>query len=81
MELTKNIPAHKHKIKFEWCKKDFMVMNQRFRDIRSKSKNPMNSCFWCHRKFQNGEMMALAHPSGKKNKVLCQSCADKLVSN
>lgn len=79
MQLSKIVPARRNTVKFEWCKKDFMVMNQKFRDVRAQLKKPMDSCFWCRHKFIDGEMMALAAPKGKLNKVLCQTCANELL--
>jgi uncharacterized CHY-type Zn-finger protein len=55
-------------------------MTPNFRRIRSGHKNPMDTCYWCKHAFEDGEMMALAHFVGKANKVLCQSCANELLS-
>jgi len=40
----------------------------------------MDKCFWCKQEFLDGEMMALA-ATEKGNKVLCQTCADKIESS
>ena len=56
-------------------------MCQRFRDVRSKSKDPGDKCFWCKHKFEDGEMMALACFGTKGNHTLCQDCADKLLKD
>jgi len=75
LKLSREIPSHTKTVVFTWCKKDFKVMNQKFRDIRSHSRNPMDTCFWCGHAFVDGEMMALAHPQKGANKALCQGCA------
>ena len=79
MSLSKIIPARKETIKAHWCKKDFMKMSDRYKQIRKGFKNPMTSCFWCKHQFVNDEMMALACIKGKGNKVFCQKCADNLM--
>lgn len=81
MKLSKRIPARTKTIEFNWCKKDFMKMNQRFRDIRNSLRKPMNRCFWCNHKFEDGEMMAIAQPQNELNKVLCQKCAEELLNS
>jgi len=81
MELSRQLPARKKTIKFLWCKKEFQEMSQKFREIRSKHKNPLDKCRWCNHKFVDGEMMALACPEKGKNKMLCQACADELLSS
>jgi len=80
MELSKTVPARKVKFEASSCKLDFMEMNQRFRDIRAKSRNPMDKCEWCKHKFTDGEMMALAI-ANNGNKVLCQSCGKELLES
>lgn len=80
MILSKRIPARTKTFKASWCKKDFLLCDNTFRKIRSKSRNKMDCCFWCKKDFADGEMMALAHPAdGGKNVVLCQDCASKLM--
>lgn len=79
MFLTKNMPARKKTVHFRWCKKDFLVMDDGFRAIRAKMRNPMDKCFWCGHSFVNGEMMALAAREKAGNVVLCQECASKLM--
>ena len=80
MKLTKRISARKKTVQFNWCRKNWMEMNQKVRHIRAKSRDPMDVCFWCKHPFIDGEMMALAQPKGK-NKVLCQKCADELLES
>ena len=80
MELSKTVPARKVKFQASSCKLDFMEMNQRFRDIRAKSRNPMDKCAWCKHEFVDGEMMALAI-TNSGNKVLCQSCGQQLIES
>lgn len=78
MELSKNIPARTKTVEFRWCKKDFMEMSQKYRDIR-KGMKPLDSCRWCGHKFKDGEMMALAAPEKQLNWLLCQDCAEALA--
>ena len=77
LKLSRVVPAHIKTFEATYCKLDFMEMSQRFRDIRAKTRNPMDRCFWCKYVFVNGDMMALAF-SNKGNKVLCQSCGKKM---
>ena len=78
LKLSRKIPSRTKTVVFIWCKKDFMPRDQKFRDIRSRSRNPMDTCFWCGHEFVDGEMMALAQPKKGKNKALCQSCAGNM---
>lgn len=81
MHLTKRIPARTETIKAEWCQKNFMAMSQRFRDVRAKSRNRMESCHWCRYEFADGDMMALACFGKIGNRTLCQACADELLAS
>jgi hypothetical protein len=74
--LTKKITARTKTIKFHWIKKDFLVIDERYRMIRSRTSNPMDTCHWCGYKFENGEMMALGSIVGSGNKVFCQKCVE-----
>ena len=81
LKLSKRIlavPARTETIIFEWCHKDFVKMGPDFRRGRSRSRNKLDKCWWCNHKFADGEMITLAHPKGKINKVLCQKCASEL---
>lgn len=78
MELSRNVPAHRHVEKFVWCKKDFLVMGEDYRKARARMSTPMDTCYWCKHKFEDGEMMALACPEKGRNKILCQTCASEL---
>ena len=80
MKLTKTVPAHTVSFEATFCKPDWLKMTPQFRAIRSKSRYKMDNCFWCHYKFQDEDMMALAI-SNKGNKVLCQTCAKLLATN
>ena len=64
MQLSKRIT---HIERFNWCKKDFMKMCQKYRKIRSRLRNPMDKCHWCKRKFIDGEIMALSQPTKGNN--------------
>jgi len=77
-KLSRTIQAHKKTIRLRWCKRDYLVMSQKYRDIRKRCRSPMDSCFWCGHNFIDGEMMALAAPEKGLNKILCQECADKI---
>ena len=79
MKLSKRISARTKTIKFEWCKKDFTVMDSGYRAIRGKMQNLMDTCFWCKHKFEDGETIALAYIKGKRNVVLCQICANEII--
>jgi hypothetical protein len=74
LQLSKRIPARTKTVKFLWCKRDYSEMSQGFRDARSRSRNPMDKCWWCGHEFEDGEMMALARPEEANNVVLCQTC-------
>ena len=79
---TKKIPARTQVYKVDWCRKDFMLMSAEFREVRKRSKTPMESCFLCRVKFNDGDMMALACfiEGAKGNKTLCQTCAEELLA-
>ena len=79
--LDRLVPAHIKRQEFLWCKLDFMPMSQEYRNIREKTKRPMDTCWWCKHKFVDGEMMALACPTKGVNRVLCQTCADQLLES
>lgn len=81
MELSRRVPARTKTITARWCKRDWMPMSDKFREIRGRSRNSMDTCYWCHKGFQNGDMMALACFDNKGNKVLCQACADELIAS
>lgn len=82
MKLSKIIPPHVRTLTARWCKKDFMVMDQKYRDIRARCASPMDTCHWCGHKFCDGEMMALASfCCGTGNKMLCQTCATELLAS
>ena len=77
--FTKRIPERTHTEKAQWCHRDFTQMSQQFRAVRTKARNKMDKCFWCHHAFEDGEMMALAaFECG--NQTLCQACAEKLLA-
>ena len=78
MKLSRLIPTHRRTEKFLWCKPDFMLMSAKFRAVRARSSNPMNACYWCGHKFDDGEMMALSAPEKGRNRVLCQVCVRQM---
>jgi len=75
------IPARKLKVEFTFVRKDFAVINDNWRRIRAKARNPMVACFWCKKDFENGESIALAARAKKANVVLCHSCADTALKS
>jgi len=76
MSLSKVIPARKVTFVPTWIKKECLVIDQQYRAIRSRMRDPMDKCHWCQVPFEDGDTIALAgHPSG--NKVLCAACASK----
>ena len=77
MKFTKVIPERKVVFEATALTKNFMMMTPRFRQIRSKSRKPMDKCYFCKHEFVDGEMMALAIAT-RGNQVLCQSCASDL---
>jgi hypothetical protein len=79
VKLSKLVPARTKTVTALWCRKDFLAMSQKVRDIRSGFRDKMRKCFWCNHKFADGEMMALASFEHFGNKVLCQLCADELL--
>ena len=78
MKLTKQVPTRVKTVEILWYKRDFFEMSKRFREIRSKSRNPMDKCFWCNHPFEDGERMTVALLKKGPNKVLCQTCTDKI---
>ena len=60
MKLTKVIPARRKTLEASWCRKDFMEMSPKFREIRSRCSSPMDSCYWCGYRFVDGDLVALA---------------------
>lgn len=82
MKLTKRIQARTKTIHYNWCKKDFLVFNASYREIRKRIRGETKHCCkWCNKPFVDGEMMALAQPQKGKNHLLCQKCADILLSS
>ncbi len=80
--LSKIVPPRKKTLEILWCKKEYMELTPRFREIREKvsPRNLMTSCYWCGYKFKDGEMMSLAG-TNKDNKSLCSSCVSKIEAS
>lgn len=74
--LSRTIPSRKETVKFVWIRRPFLKMCQEFRDARKKMR-PMDSCFWCKHKFEDGEVMNLAAREKGANVLLCDKCADE----
>ncbi len=49
-----------------------------FRKAREGS-NPLDECFKCGHKFQEGEMMSVGFAIKTTNKVFCHGCAENLL--
>ncbi len=62
----------------EWLRRDFTPMSPKFRAIRAKARNKMDTCFKCRHKFIDGEMMGLMCIKSKGNRPVCADCADIL---
>jgi hypothetical protein len=77
--LLKTVPARKVKLTARWCKKSFLTMSPQYRNARRNMRDPMDSCYWCKSKFEDGDSIALASLVERKgNKVFCQGCAAEL---
>lgn len=77
MKLTRTIPVRKKTVEFIWIRKNFMIMGDMYRTARSTLRKPMDSCWWCGHRFEDGEAFALGCIRGTGNKVLCHDCADE----
>ena len=72
--LTRRVPARTKTERFTWIRSPWMKMSQKYRDIRAKTRSPMDMCFWCRRKFEDGDTMNLAGRPKGKNILLCNAC-------
>lgn len=88
MKLTKIIPARRHTITANWCRKDYIEMSPRYRNTRNRINDGRDKidrmclCFWCKHRFEDGEMMSLVAFNGKVgNRVLCSKCATELEAS
>jgi hypothetical protein len=57
LTLSKLIPARTKTETATWCQKNFTPMSQTFREVRARSRNPMDKCFWCNHPFADGELL------------------------
>lgn len=78
MKLTKQVPSRTVTLTALWVRRNWMKMNDQYREIRSKARSKMDKCHWCKHCIENGEMFALACFEKVGNKVLCDPCAAKL---
>ncbi len=76
-QLSRVVPAHTVTFVFRSVAIDWVRMGPKWRRSRGGMKNKLNSCFWCHHKFEDGEMMSLGF-SMKGNKMLCRTCVGAL---
>ena len=76
-KLLRRIPARTKTERLTWIRRPFMEMSQQYRDIRAKTGDPMDKCFWCKHGFTDGETMNLAGRPKGKNVLLCDPCADE----
>jgi hypothetical protein len=81
VKLSRTIPAYTETLSAIWCKRDYSKFTESWREARRVLKNPMDACFWCGHKFNDGEIIGLACFQDKGNKVLCVSCADRLLAS
>lgn len=80
LTMSKIVPERIETFKALWCRKNFCAMGPQYRQIRSEMKDKMDRCYWCKYEFKDGEMMALAAEAYKGNKILCQQCAEQLLT-
>lgn len=81
MRLTRTIPERVETIRAHWCAPAWMENNETFRSIRAGSRSPMTCCYWCKRKFDDGEMISVASIESIGNKALCGKCANELMDS
>lgn len=79
LELSKVIPEHVQRHRFKWLKRSFWKYTADWRRIRGK--DPIDSCRWCGRQFEEGESMSLAGPEKGANWIVCEPCADQMEGN
>ena len=75
-KLTKIIPARRVTENFMWVRREWMTFGQ-YRNARETHKMSVDRrCFWCKKKFEDGDQIALA---GRRrgNKLLCVECAEE----
>jgi len=78
LSLSKVIPEHTMTENFRWVSREFMLFSK-YVNVRKKCNLSIdNTCFWCKKKFEDSEMMALAAREKKENVLLCQKCVDKM---
>ena len=75
MKLSRVIPAHTKTVHFTWVDKEYTRYTEKFRQIRARCGSPLDTCFWCKHKFEDGEMMGVAARPKAGNVMLCQGCA------
>lgn len=78
MRLKKLVPARTETVKVNWMRRDFMAAGT-FNDYRRKNKlSTTETCWWCHKRFEDDEHMVLAsfYKRGA-NKLICSGCADE----
>lgn len=78
--LKKIVPKREITLEIEAVNPSFTKMSEKFRAVRSRSRNKMDKCHWCGHPFENGEMMALAFLA-TGNKALCQACAQQAIAS
>jgi len=58
--------------------RNFSTFNERWRDVRDRSRYKANSCFVCGRHFNEGESIAILLFENHQNRVACDDCATAL---
>lgn len=81
LQLSKKVPKYVRVEKFNWLQRDFMLMSDDYRAVPARHYlKPFDACYWCHKKFVNGEMMSLAQTTKGGNRLLCQHCAEQMTA-
>lgn len=81
IKLSRKVPARTETVTVEWYKREFLRYTESFRNIRSRSRQKFDRCFWCKHRFEDNEMFGLAHFVGVRgNKSLCGKCVDMIES-
>lgn len=75
LQLSRIVPEHVEVFTFLEIGIDWATMTLEWRAMRSTMDDPLDSCFWCEHKFEDGEKMSLGISSAG-NKMLCRKCVD-----
>ena len=78
MKLTRSIPERTESFEVKWAAK-FQIMGPEFRQARANFKNKMDKCWWCRKRFSDGDQTVIVCIKNKRNKLLCESCGQPLI--